>query len=157
MIQQAMSRYASDEYEDLDEYEEDGEEEEGGYEEEEYEQEETHEPSMEELEYLELRQKLKERFRKKMKKELGTGSASSSRNIKSSSSKDNFGSFFGPSQPVIAQRVIQESKSLLENPDLAAKVMRKNTDNGKVHASNSVRPKSSTSNHAPKVSNGVII
>lgn len=115
MIQQAMSRYASDvsytmyaifisklcfipsyvhniifmqEYEDLDEYEEDGEEEEGGYEEEEYEQEETHEPSMEELEYLELRQKLKERFRKKMKKELGTGSASSSRNIKSSSSKD---------------------------------------------------------------------
>nr|GMD63168.1 protein spt2-like isoform X1 [Ipomoea batatas] len=76
---------------------------------------------MEELEYLELRQKLKERFRKKMKKELGTGSASSSRNI-------NFGSFFGPSQPVIAQRVIQESKSLLENPDLAAKVMRKNTD-----------------------------
>nr|GMD65887.1 protein spt2-like isoform X1 [Ipomoea batatas] len=155
MIQQAMSRYASDEYEDLDEYEEDGEEGEGGYEEEEYEQEETHEPSMEELEYLELRQKLKERFRKKMKKELGTGSASSSRNIKSSSSKDNFGSFFGPSQPVIAQRVIQESKSLLENPDLAAKVMRKNTDNGKVHATNSARPKSSTSNHAPKVSNGV--
>ncbi|XP_019172534.1 PREDICTED: protein SPT2 homolog isoform X2 [Ipomoea nil] len=157
MIQPAMSRYASDEYEDLDEYEEDGEDEEGGYEEEEEcEQEETHEPSMEELEYLELRQKLKERFRKKMKKEMGTGSASSSRNIKSSSSKDNFGSFFGPSQPVIAQRVIQESKSLLENPDLADKVMRKNIASGnKVHASNSARPKSSTSNHAPKVSNGV--
>lgn len=112
MIQTAMARYASDvsytmfaiyilklffipsyvhhivfvqEYEDLDEYEEDGEEEEGGYEEE-YEEEETHEPSPEELEYLELRQKLKERFRKKMKKELGT--ASSSRSIKSSSSKD---------------------------------------------------------------------
>lgn len=38
----------------------------------------------------------------------------------------SFGSFFGPSQPVIAQRVIQESKSLLENPDLAAKVIRNN-------------------------------
>ncbi|KAH6759138.1 Leucine-rich repeat family protein [Perilla frutescens var. frutescens] len=33
----------------------------------------------------------------------------------------NYGSFFGPSQPIIAQRVIQESKSLLENPDLAAR------------------------------------
>ncbi|XP_019158473.1 PREDICTED: uncharacterized protein LOC109155211 [Ipomoea nil] len=103
---------------------------------------------MEELECLELRQKLKERFRKKMKKELGSGNASTCRS-------DNFGSFFGPSQPVIAQRVIQEIKSLLENPDLAAKVMRKNNiiASGKVH----VRPKSSTSNHAPKakvVSNG---
>ncbi|XP_019189388.1 PREDICTED: protein SPT2 homolog [Ipomoea nil] len=74
---------------------------------------------MEELECLELRQKLKERFRKKMKKELGSVSASSCRS-------DNFGSFFGPSQPIISQRVIQEMKSLLENPDLAAKIMRKN-------------------------------
>jgi hypothetical protein len=30
----------------------------------------------------------------------------------------SYGSFFGPSQPVIAQRVIQESKSLLENGHL---------------------------------------
>jgi len=34
----------------------------------------------------------------------------------------SYGSFFGPSQPVIAQRVIQESKSLLENQHLASKV-----------------------------------
>lgn len=34
----------------------------------------------------------------------------------------SYGSFFGPSQPVIAQRVIQESKSLLENPHLASRV-----------------------------------
>ncbi|XP_019189393.1 PREDICTED: uncharacterized protein LOC109183786 [Ipomoea nil] len=98
---------------------------------------------MAELECLELRQKLKERFRKKMKKELGSGSASSCRS-------DNFGSFFGPSQPVIAERVIQEMKSLLENPDLAAKVMRKNNiiASVKVH----VRPKSSNSDSrsAPK-------
>lgn len=40
----------------------------------------------------------------------------------------SFGSFFGPSQPVIAQRVIQESKSLLENQHLAAKVSRPHHD-----------------------------
>lgn len=34
----------------------------------------------------------------------------------------SYGSFFGPSQPVIAQRVIQESKSLLENQHLAPKL-----------------------------------
>ena len=34
----------------------------------------------------------------------------------------SFGSFFGPSQPVISQRVIQESKSLLENQHLASRV-----------------------------------
>lgn len=33
----------------------------------------------------------------------------------------SYGSFFGPSQPVIAQRVIQESKSLLENRHLVPK------------------------------------
>lgn len=43
----------------------------------------------------------------------------------------SYGSFFGPSQPVIAQRVIQESKSLLENPDLAAKIYK---NSHKVHA-----------------------
>ncbi|KAK4410101.1 hypothetical protein Sango_0083100 [Sesamum angolense] len=40
--------------------------------------------------------------------------------------ENGYGSFFGPSQPVIAQRVIQESKSLLENPDLAARISRPN-------------------------------
>ena len=39
----------------------------------------------------------------------------------------SFGSFFGPSQPVIAQRVIQESKSLLENPHLALKMATSNS------------------------------
>lgn len=38
----------------------------------------------------------------------------------------SYGSFFGPSQPVIPQRVIQESKLLLENPNLAAKVLKSN-------------------------------
>jgi len=34
----------------------------------------------------------------------------------------SYGSFFGPSQPVISQRVIQESKSILENQHLALRV-----------------------------------
>jgi len=34
----------------------------------------------------------------------------------------SYGSFFGPSQPVIAQRVIQESKSLLENQHLSSRL-----------------------------------
>ncbi|RAL54392.1 hypothetical protein DM860_001520 [Cuscuta australis] len=107
------------------------------------------------LEYLELRKRLKEEIRNKMKRESGT--ASSSRNIKGSSSKDNFGSFFGPSQPFIAQRVIEESKALLENPDLTAKVMRGSNSNSKPHDSKSVRPNVSTISNAPKVSNGVVI
>lgn len=63
------------EYDDyLDEYEDEGvdqEEEEAG--EEEYEDEEPPQPSQE-LEFLELRQRLKEDIRKQRKKELGSGS-----------------------------------------------------------------------------------
>ncbi|KAG6418644.1 hypothetical protein SASPL_120848 [Salvia splendens] len=116
----AMRGYEKDEYENWDEYEEDGEEqeeEEGG--DDDYE--EVHQSTQEELDYLAIRQKLKESIRKKMKKDAGTAN-SASRNKVNASRKDNYGSFFGPSQPVIAQRVIQESKSLLENPDLAARM-----------------------------------
>lgn len=35
----------------------------------------------------------------------------------------SFGSFFGPSKPIISQRVIQESKSLLENQNLVSKML----------------------------------
>lgn len=58
------------EYEDLDEYETEGEdqEEEVG----EHEVEEAHVPTQDELEYLELRQRLKESIRKQMKKESGS-------------------------------------------------------------------------------------
>ncbi|XP_049381723.1 uncharacterized protein LOC125846362 isoform X3 [Solanum stenotomum] len=116
-----MGEYERDEYEeyeDLDEYEE-----EGGAEE--YEEEETQQPPEELLEYLELRQQLKEDIRKQMKKELGSANDLSREN-KKTLPRDNYGSFFGPSLPVIAQRVIQESKSLLENPNLVAKVMKSN-------------------------------
>lgn len=70
-----------DEY--LDEYETEGEEEEAG--EEEYEDEEPQQPSQELLEYLELRQRLKDDIRKQRKKELG---GSSREFIKKASSRD---------------------------------------------------------------------
>ncbi|XP_024988057.1 uncharacterized protein LOC112522937 isoform X2 [Cynara cardunculus var. scolymus] len=150
-----MGRYDLDEYE---EYEDEGE-----YQEEDVgEEEEDHPPTKEELEYLHLRQKLKESIRKKMKKDLSSG-LTNSKEKKSKMPYDKwldldlltcclltsflivdfgfellsmslrircFGSFFGPSKPVIAQRVIQESKSLLENPHLAARVSKaKNVQN----------------------------
>ncbi|KAD2804439.1 hypothetical protein E3N88_37816 [Mikania micrantha] len=126
-----MAEYDLDEYEDYEdeggEYEKEGEEyEEEGEEEEE---EEDRLPTQEELEYLELREKLKETIRKKMKKDPSSDIASS-REKKNRMPYDNFGSFFGPSQPVIAQRVIQESKSLLENPHFAEKISKaKNVSN----------------------------
>lgn len=111
--------------EDYDEYEEEGEEleeyagegEEEGYEEAERE---DPKPTKEELDYLALRQRLKEQIRKQ-KKETGS-SLNSSNEKKKKLPYDNFGSFFGPSQPVIAQRVIQESKSLLETQHLSARL-----------------------------------
>jgi protein SPT2 len=151
-----MARYNGDGYEDLDEYEEEGEEqEEEGIGEEEYEEqeeEEGEEPphhTREELEYLELRQRLKESIRKQIKKESGSSLA----NTKESTKKlpySNFGSFFGPSQPVIAQRVIQESKSLLENQHLAAKVSRPNHDKNRSSTSTVARSKVQAHGHRPK-------
>ncbi|KAK6128737.1 hypothetical protein DH2020_037520 [Rehmannia glutinosa] len=149
----AMRGYERDEYEDWDEYEEDGEEqeeEEGG--EDGYE-ETQHQPTQEELEYLELRQKLKESIRKQMKKELGTANAGS-RDKTNVFRKDNYGSFFGPSQPVIAQRVIQESKSLLENPDLAARISKPNRTNNTSSVSAPAKSKS-RENYPPRVANGL--
>ncbi|KAF3439142.1 hypothetical protein FNV43_RR17417 [Rhamnella rubrinervis] len=104
-----------DDYEDEEcEQEEDGEEEE-------YEEEEVRKPTKEELEYLELRQRLKEQIRRQRNKE-GSFLRNNSNDKKKKLPYDNYGSFFGPSQPVIAQRVIQESKSLLETQHLTARV-----------------------------------
>ncbi|XP_031385470.1 protein SPT2 homolog isoform X1 [Punica granatum] len=140
-----MRGYEDDEYEDYDNYEEEGyEQEEGGDEEDEYEEEEEEpKPTKEELEYLELRQKLKESIRKRMKK-----AASGSEEIK----KDNYGSFFGPSKPVIAQRVIQESKSLLENQHLAARLLKSHQNGNKSSSSRPDGSKPGVRPQAPRVS-----
>lgn len=122
-------------YEDLDEYEDDGfiersddddgfieHDEEQMYDEDEGEEEEAQEvvrkPTKEEMDFLKVRQQIKETMRKQMKKENASATGNSQER-----KRHNYGSFFGPSQPVIAQRVIQESKSLLENPHLAARVL----------------------------------
>jgi protein SPT2 len=160
-----MARYNGEGYENLDEYEEDGEEqeEEGSGEEEYEEQEEEDEEeeeeaphhTQEELEYLELRKLLKEDIRKQRKKESG----SSLENTKENTEKlaySKFGSFFGPSQPVIAQRVIQESKSLLENQHLAAKVSRPNHDKHRSSTSTGAGSKVQAHGHRPKENEGKV-
>ncbi|KAK9155831.1 hypothetical protein Sjap_003311 [Stephania japonica] len=107
-------------HENLDEYEyEDDYEEEGG---EEYYEEEDSKPSEAVLEYLEVRQKFKESIRKKLKKENGSLD-SKNQDKKKRLPYDNFGSFFGPSQPAIAQRVIQERKSLQETQHMASRTL----------------------------------
>ncbi|XP_050229307.1 uncharacterized protein LOC126678452 [Mercurialis annua] len=148
-----MREYARDEYEDYDEYEEEYEQDEYGEAEDEYEEEEEEKerkPSAEELEYLELRARLKEQYRKKLQRENGTA-ASRSQELKKKVPLDKFGSFFGPSQPVIAQRVIQESKSLLENPHLAFKAL--NPQKEKVSSSNGTGPKNGVNERVHKIRN----
>ncbi|KAL6521576.1 hypothetical protein OROGR_018145 [Orobanche gracilis] len=154
----AMGGYESDEYEGYEAYEENGEEQEeeevgeDEYEEDEYE-EETYQPTQEELEYLELRQRLKESIRKQMKKELGTANVDSRDKI-NGFRKDSYGTFFGPSEPYISPRVLQESKSLLENPDLAARIFKPNHTNNKSSVTDHVKPRSSD-DHPPRVTNGL--
>uniref|UniRef100_A0A7N0URY2 SPT2 chromatin protein n=1 Tax=Kalanchoe fedtschenkoi TaxID=63787 RepID=A0A7N0URY2_KALFE len=134
-----------EDYEDMDEYEEDGYyEEDGDAGEEEYEQEKEPKLTQEQLKYLELR-KLKESYRKQLTKETGSAPA----NSLDRSRKDNFGSFFGPSQPVIAPRVIQESKSLLENQHLASRILNPTLSKKPVNQTSSgIRPRPSS---MPKV------
>lgn len=84
------------------------------------EEEEEEQLSEEALKLLKYRQKLKEQLRSKLRKENGI----SGNNLTDESSLPvlkKFGSFFGPSKPVIADRVIQETKALLDTPRLAPK------------------------------------
>ncbi|KAJ0097483.1 hypothetical protein Patl1_28413 [Pistacia atlantica] len=146
----AHDRYEAEEYDDYEDegeeqYEEDGEE----GEEEEYEEEER-KPTEEELKILEYRQKLKELHRKNLKKENGSDRASS-QDKKNRLPYDNFGSFFGPSQPAISQRVLQESKSILETQHLASRLSNSYHNNGKTSASNSTGSKNGVHRRIPKV------
>ncbi|GJR68400.1 hypothetical protein Tco_0014465, partial [Tanacetum coccineum] len=95
--------------------------------------------------YLELRQKLKEEIRKKQQ-------GSDSRVKKSKLPYDNFGSFFGPSEPVIAQRVIEVSKSLVENPHLVEKVLKaKSVNQGDSSNLAISKPRPNANGHSQKV------
>ncbi|KAH9605122.1 hypothetical protein KSS87_000453 [Heliosperma pusillum] len=114
-------RYAGDDQQDEDEEE---------YEEEEEVEEEP--VSQEALKLLKYRQKLKEQLRHKLRQENG-GGLSKSLDQGRKPPLNNFGSFFGPSQPVIADRVVQESKALLETRHLASKASTSQNNGKKVN------------------------
>ncbi|CAN1815444.1 hypothetical protein LINPERHAP1_LOCUS27460 [Linum perenne] len=135
-----MPQYYDDEVEEYDDYEDDGEEEEE--EEEEYEEVEERKPTAEEMEFLNYRERRKELIRRKRLKESGA-SAGRSLDNKKKLPLESFGSFFGPSQPVIAPRVIQERKTLLENPHIARRI------------ENPQRSEKRSSSTAPAPKNGV--
>ncbi|KAJ4800710.1 SPT2 chromatin protein [Rhynchospora pubera] len=129
------------------------------YEEEEEEQEEVRElpkPTKEEKEFLSRRERLKEKFRQKLSKEMASAFGRSAlRKTLKTSSENKFGSFFGPSLPGIAPRVIEETKSLKENGYLhSSKHLSSSTTNGAAPMSS--RPKSlNGQSHRPKIVNEV--
>ncbi|CAN8283933.1 unnamed protein product [Cochlearia groenlandica] len=142
-----MQRYEDDLDEEAgydDYYSDDGDE----YEEEEEEE----ETPKEEVEYLELRQKLKDSIRKNMGK--ASANAQSSQDRRRKLPYNDFGSFFGPSRPVISSRVIQESKSLLENEIRTARTPSSNQIKKRpVSASGSAPKNVSTEKQRPRVVN----
>ncbi|XP_021852321.1 uncharacterized protein [Spinacia oleracea] len=120
-----MQRYRMDE--GLDEYEDDLEDQYGDGDEDQYEEdegEEEEEPLSEEaIKYLETRERLKAKHRSNLRRENGKNGV----NVNHTKLM-NYGSFFGPSKPVIADRVIQERKSLLETRHLTPKVSTSQND-----------------------------
>ncbi|WOL15311.1 hypothetical protein Cni_G24092 [Canna indica] len=105
-----------DEYEeDYDEYEEEASEHDEG------EEPETPKPTKEEQDFLKLREELKDMIRKNLKKQTTNAIGhSQSQEKKRAPASGTFGSFFGPSQTVIASRVIEESKSIRETKHIMA-------------------------------------
>ncbi|XP_065013039.1 uncharacterized protein LOC135641548 isoform X2 [Musa acuminata AAA Group] len=100
-----------DEYEEAyDEYEEEASERDGE------DEQEAPKPTKEEQEFLSVREQLKDRIRKKLKKQnaRALGHSSQTQDKRRTTTNATFGSFFGPSQPVIASRVIEESRSIRE-------------------------------------------
>ncbi|CAB4292616.1 unnamed protein product [Prunus armeniaca] len=84
-----------------------------------------------ELDFLQLRQQLKQCIRNNHAKEV-VYVCDGSIEKKNKLPCDNFGSFFGPSQHSIAQRLIEESKSLMpELKVLASRVLKNSQDKGK--------------------------
>ncbi|KAJ6850312.1 hepatoma-derived growth factor-related protein 2 [Iris pallida] len=106
------------EQEDYDDYEDDEED----SEEEEEEEEEEPEISKEQQEFLSLREQIKEKIRQKLKKQSATAFGRQSQVNKKTMTNDKFGSFFGPSQPVIASRVLDERRSILETNHTVSRI-----------------------------------
>ncbi|XP_020252888.1 hepatoma-derived growth factor-related protein 2 [Asparagus officinalis] len=143
-----------DEYEreDYDGYEDYASEEQ----EEEEDEEKEEPPSQEQQEFLKLREELKERFRKKLKNETaGLGHRSQSKDKRRTTPNDNFGSFFGPSQPVIASRVLEERRSIRDTQHIMSRIPNASSGNAKSHAYTSSEKKTVVHKQQPRVVNEV--
>ncbi|KAF0895904.1 hypothetical protein E2562_017548 [Oryza meyeriana var. granulata] len=143
-------RGMEDGYED-EYYSEDGYEEERSGAGEEY-AEEDDEPPEGQQEFLEIRERLKEQIRRKAQ------AASASTAGRSSSSHDrkppsNFGSFFGPSKPVISQRVIEERKSLKELQNTASMSRDRKPSGKEIPSSSKVQSKTNGLHQKQKIVN----
>ncbi|XP_074585316.1 uncharacterized protein LOC141841093 [Curcuma longa] len=105
-----------------DEYEEDYDEYEETSEHDREEEPKPRKPTKGEQDFLKLREQLKDQIRKKLKQQNASafGWSSQSQQNKRTTDDNKFGSFFGPSQPVIASRVIEESKSIRETKHIVA-------------------------------------
>ncbi|KAM1407446.1 hypothetical protein ACFX2F_002029 [Malus domestica] len=84
-------------------------------------------PSEAELDFLQQRQQFKERFRINHTKESGSANDLPIDKNKS----DNFGTFFGPSEPTISRRVLEERKALMPGLTKLASKVRSSDDQGK--------------------------
>ncbi|CAA6656662.1 unnamed protein product [Spirodela intermedia] len=85
-------------------------------------QEEDPKPTKEVLDFLKLRDQFKEKIRQKYRKENATAlGPNHSRDENGKASSNEFGSFFGPSQRVIAPRVIEESRSIRETEHIVSR------------------------------------
>ncbi|RLM75030.1 trichohyalin-like [Panicum miliaceum] len=139
-----------DEYYDQDEYEEDGSGAGDEYVEEE-------EPLEGQKEILELRERLKEQIRRKTKAAAASAAGrSSSSHDRVPPTRDNkFGSFFGPSKPVISRRVIEERKSLKELHSTISRDPRPSVVHRDVPSSSKVQNRVNGHQHKPKIVNEV--
>ncbi|XP_056689669.1 uncharacterized protein [Spinacia oleracea] len=103
--------------------------------------------SEEAVKLLQYREKLKEKYRSKLRQENGTQLSISQDEMKKPALK-NFGNFFGPSVPSFSDRGLKESKSLFEIPSFAQKASNLGTDSKKVGMS-CLGPKTGTISQPP--------
>ncbi|ONM15130.1 SPT2 chromatin protein [Zea mays] len=136
-----------DEYYDQDEYDEEG----SGAGDEYFEEE---EPTEGQKEILELRERLKEQIRRKAKA-AASCTAGRSSSLQIPQARDKFGSFFGPSKPVISRRVIEERKSLKELHSTVAREPRPSGVHKDIPSSSKVQSKVNGHQHKQKIVNQV--
>ncbi|WOL15378.1 hypothetical protein Cni_G24159 [Canna indica] len=138
------------------------------YEEEDYEdyEEEASEPDEEEQEaprstkeeqdFLKLREQLKDKIRQKLKKQSSSRGRVPQTQKGQMVANGTFGSFFGPSQPSIAPRVIEESRSIRETKHIMTNFSSPSIDKKKDPGSSGSKSVANHHNHQqPRIVNQV--